>query len=324
MEEWDTGEFPTPLDVIVILLLSIIIGYYVVTYGKRCVMFLCTNFSIYWQNRNVRMDKKTVIITGAHKGIGYESAKLFAERGARVIIASRNRVRSALARDKIRRETSNKNVDFKYLNLASFACISNFTKNVLKSERRLHILIHTVVVKKRDYSLTADKVPTELQINHFGPFLLTMKLLPLLKKSKPGKIITVSPVLEDIDIGVYRRFLECPKQDIFKTTLYRIPQLVNLLFMHSLSDKWKPNEITANSFHPTVEDMNGDIPLFPSIFIRSDRQNAAVIFHLCTAEKKAKHSGQLIQEKDVVVYGFGEPVEDKLWAVAVEICHFDA
>lgn len=65
---------------------------------------------------------KVVIVTGANRGIGYETAKDMAERGARVILACRNEVRATIARDRIA-ASGNNDVHFLQLDLASFASV---------------------------------------------------------------------------------------------------------------------------------------------------------------------------------------------------------
>src|ERR1700744_1857238 len=89
-----------------------------------------------------RLDGKTVIVTGSNTGIGAETAKDMARRGARVILACRNITKAQEVADGIVRETQNKNVLVKALDLTSFKSVRTFAESILKSEERLDILIN--------------------------------------------------------------------------------------------------------------------------------------------------------------------------------------
>jgi retinol dehydrogenase 13 len=76
---------------------------------------------------------KTVIITGADSGIGFETASEMAKRGAKVIMACRNMEKCEKAKEKIINETFNRRVECKLCDLASFESIRNFTNDINKS-----------------------------------------------------------------------------------------------------------------------------------------------------------------------------------------------
>ena len=76
---------------------------------------------------------KTVIITGANRGIGKETARDLAKRGARVIMACRDIQSCIETKDEIVKETFNKNVECMYCDLASLKSIKEFTEKINKS-----------------------------------------------------------------------------------------------------------------------------------------------------------------------------------------------
>lgn len=137
---------------------------------------------------------KVVIITGANKGIGYETAKELSRRGGRVILACRDLNKGQKAADEIHSETGHE-VVAKYLDLASFRSIRAFVKNIIKTEGRVDILINNAATGILDNSLTEDNLPIEAQINYFGPFLLTMLLLPIMKNLREtARIVNVTSI----------------------------------------------------------------------------------------------------------------------------------
>lgn len=133
------------------------------------------------------------MITGGGSGMGLEAAKDLAYRGARVIIASRNATKLAIARDHIKAETGNPNVDFKVLNLESLASVRNFAQE-MGTENRLDMLINNAGGFGLPDELTEDGLTRMMQLNFFGPFLLTYLLLPMLKASAPSRIVNTSAV----------------------------------------------------------------------------------------------------------------------------------
>ncbi|XP_016333220.1 retinol dehydrogenase 13-like isoform X2 [Sinocyclocheilus anshuiensis] len=88
------------------------------------------------------LDGKTVVITGANTGIGMETAKDMARRGARVVMACRDLTRAENAAEYIRRSTGNGNVVIRHLNLASLYSVQEFVKEFIATEERLDILIN--------------------------------------------------------------------------------------------------------------------------------------------------------------------------------------
>ncbi|TSK82181.1 Retinol dehydrogenase 12 [Bagarius yarrelli] len=106
---------------------------------------------------NVRLDGKTVIITGANTGIGKETARDLAKRGAKIIMACRDIIKAEVAQKEIIAESGNNNVLIRYLDLANTNSIREFAELINK-----------------------------------GHLLLTFLLIDLLKKSAPSRIIILS------------------------------------------------------------------------------------------------------------------------------------
>lgn len=108
-------------------------------------------------------------------GIGFETALGLAARGCRVIIASRTS--SDRQVDDIFKATGNANVLAKRLDLASLASVRAFAADLLAEEERLDILVNNSGAAGLGNVFSADGLQTVMQINHFGPFLLTHLLI---------------------------------------------------------------------------------------------------------------------------------------------------
>lgn len=204
---------------------------------------------------DITIPNKLVIVTGANTGIGYETAKELSRRGAKVILACRDINKAQKAAREIEAFTGN-NVIAKYLDLASFKSVTEFAKDIIETERRVDILINNAGTGVLDNSLTEDNLPVEAQVNHFGPFLLTMLLLPAMKESKPkARIINVSSLMHKF--GTVEDLDKQAKTFIGRRRVYANTKLANVLFTKRLAEEVRRNNVIVNCLHPGA--VNTDI-----------------------------------------------------------------
>ncbi|XP_063544336.1 retinol dehydrogenase 11-like [Cydia strobilella] len=197
-----------------------------------------------------KLNNKVVIVTGANTGIGFETAKDLARREAKVILACRDQVKGIRARDDIIKATGNHNVVYKQLDLASFKSVRTFASQILETETHVHILIHNAGTGKLDNSLTEDDLPVEMQINHFGPFLLTKLLVPMIKTSSPSRIINVSSLLHRYGTIDLDNIHKPAKSWLQHSRVYSNSKLANVLFTKRLSRDLLGTGVTVNCLHP--------------------------------------------------------------------------
>ncbi|XP_028281026.1 retinol dehydrogenase 12 [Parambassis ranga] len=199
----------------------------------------------------VRLDGKTVLITGANTGIGKETSRDLARRGARVVMACRDLARAEQAAEEIRRSTGNGNVVIRHLDLASIYSVKQFAKEFLDSEDRLDILINNAGVMMCPKWLTEDGFETQLGVNHLGHFMLTNLLLPKLKSSAPSRVINVSSMVHrggriDFDDLFFSKRPYSPLES------YRQSKLANILFSRELARRLRGSGVSSFSLHPGV------------------------------------------------------------------------
>ncbi|XP_007184404.1 retinol dehydrogenase 11 isoform X3 [Balaenoptera acutorostrata] len=140
----------------------------------------------------VQLPGKVAVVTGANTGIGKETAKELAQRGARVYLACRDVQKGELVAREIQIMTGNQQVLVRKLDLADTKSIRAFAKDFLAEEKHLHILINNAGVMMCPYSKTADGFEMHIGVNHLGHFLLTHLLLEKLKESAPSRVVNVS------------------------------------------------------------------------------------------------------------------------------------
>ncbi|XP_071324812.1 retinol dehydrogenase 12 isoform X2 [Trachinotus anak] len=200
---------------------------------------------------SVRLDGKTVLITGANTGIGKETSRELARRGARVVMACRDLTRAEWAAEEIRRTTGNGNVVIRHLDLASMYSVRQFAKDFLDSEDRLDILINNAGVMMCPKWLTEDGFETQLAVNHLGHFLLTNMLLPKLKSSAPSRVVNVSSIAHqggriDFDDLFFSR------RPYSSLESYRQSKLANVLFSRELAGRLRGAGVSSFCLHPGV------------------------------------------------------------------------
>ncbi|XP_059474182.1 retinol dehydrogenase 13-like [Neocloeon triangulifer] len=196
-----------------------------------------------------RLDGKVAIVTGSNTGIGKETARDLARRGAKVILACRDLQRANAARDDIIKTTGNKKVEVILLDLGSLDSVRNFVKKFLGSEKRLDILVNNAAAVGLENKISKDGMQQELQVNHFGPFLLTLLLLDLMKKSAPGRVVVVSSrshLRGYVDLSD----VNCEKKYPGFLKLYEIAKFYNVIFSNELSRRLQGTGIICNSVHP--------------------------------------------------------------------------
>ncbi|XP_045520208.1 retinol dehydrogenase 13-like [Pieris brassicae] len=182
------------------------------------ILVALTAFSVYHKvntavcTSNRRLEGKTAVVTGGTSGLGLVIAKDFAKRGAKVIVACPFEEEGTNARQQIIRESGNENVLFKYLDLSSLTSVREFVKEIQKTENRLDILVNNAGVGIPGDFLTKDGLNFIMQVNYYGHFLLTILLLPLLKKtgtkSDPARIVNMSSLAHryaSSDVDNYNR-----------------------------------------------------------------------------------------------------------------------
>ncbi|GBP19268.1 Retinol dehydrogenase 14 [Eumeta japonica] len=274
-----------------------------------------------------RMDGKTVVVTGANSGIGKETARELAKRGARVVMACRNVEAANSVKDKIIDSTKNTKVIVKKLDLSSFASIREFAEDIKKTEERLDVLIHNAgyaeTFKKKK---SVDGIEMTMSTNVYGPFLLTHLLIDLLKKNAPSRIIVVASSL--YRFASYN--LNNPNPlTILPAYLYYASKEANILFTMELARRLEGTGITANCLHPGIVDTgiwrNVPAPLSWSLYIinkcffKTPEQGCQTSVMLAVDEKLAKVSGKYFsdcQESSVSTSASDMNKAKKMW----EIC----
>jgi NAD(P)-dependent dehydrogenase (short-subunit alcohol dehydrogenase family) len=193
-------------------------------------------------------EKKTILVTGANSGLGKATSILLAKTGAKVVMMSRDQNRGRLALEEVKHHSQNPDVDLMICDLGSKERIEQCCQEFRRTYKSLDVLINNAGVILPGYHTTQDGFELQFGVNHLGHFLLTNRLLDLITKSAPARIINISSGahklgkihFEDVNL----------KKNYTLWRAYSQSKLANILFTYLLAEKLKNKNVTVNTLHP--------------------------------------------------------------------------
>lgn len=137
---------------------------------------------------------RVAIVTGANSGIGFETARALANKGATVIMACRNLGKASPKADEIRAADPGADVEVMELDLSDLDSIRRFAEAFRARHSRLDLLINNAGIMVPPYGKTSQGFETQFGVNHLGHFALTGQLLELITSTPGARIVNVSSV----------------------------------------------------------------------------------------------------------------------------------
>jgi NAD(P)-dependent dehydrogenase (short-subunit alcohol dehydrogenase family) len=191
---------------------------------------------------------RTAFITGGYSGLGKETARAMAAKGAHVILAGRDAGKLDDAAREIG-EATGARVDTIVCDLASLASVRACGAEARERFDKIDLLINNAGVMACPRGETADGFEMQFGTNHLGHFLLTRELLPLVEKGERARIINLSSRGHHID----RVHLDDPnfaRRDYEKWASYGQSKTANILFAVGLEKRLGARGIHAYALHP--------------------------------------------------------------------------
>jgi NAD(P)-dependent dehydrogenase (short-subunit alcohol dehydrogenase family) len=194
------------------------------------------------------MEGKVCLVTGATSGIGLETARGLAMRGARLALAGRNPEKGREICLQIRESTGNPQVEYLNADLSSQGQVRMLADAFRGSYDRLDVLVNNAGAAFLRRRLSVDGIEMTFALNHLSYFLLTNLLLEALTASAPARIINVSSgshrnaSVHFDDPGLERGYRVM--------RAYGQSKLCNLLFTYELARRLAGTGVTANAMHP--------------------------------------------------------------------------
>ncbi|MCE9687345.1 oxidoreductase [Shewanella sp. AS16] len=194
---------------------------------------------------------KCFIVTGANTGVGFETARALAQRGARVLLACRDKTKAQEAIARIRQITSNADLAFLLIDFADLSSIQAAAKRA-SLEPRLDALINNAGVMAPPLMRTKQGFELQFGVNHLGCFALTSLLLTKLSETPGSRVVITSSVAHKgarfdwDDLNAERSYKRMER--------YAASKLANALFFFELDRRLRAanSPITAVGCHPGI------------------------------------------------------------------------
>ena len=207
----------------------------------------------YWTSEHIEdQTGRVAIVTGANSGIGYETARALAAKGATVIVASRNEQRGRKAVEDLRREPAGAAGELMLLDLASQASARGFAEAFKARFDRLDLLINNAgVMMPPTRQETEDGFEIQFGTNHLGHFTLTLLLLDRLTATESSRVVNVSSSAQNLG-KLDLDDLQWTKRPFHRMASYGASKIANMLFTLELQRRFREANVSAiaTSAHP--------------------------------------------------------------------------
>ncbi|GLZ59512.1 SDR family NAD(P)-dependent oxidoreductase [Micromonospora sp. NBRC 107095] len=201
-----------------------------------------------WTEQQIpRQDGRVAVVTGANTGLGFETARLLAERGASVVLAVRDTAKGERAAARI-----NGDVAVRELDLTSLESVRAAAAGLHATHQRIDLLINNAGVMYTPKQTTRDGFELQFGTNHLGHFALTGLLLDLLLPVPGSRVVTVSSVGHRIRAAIGFDDLQW-QRSYSRVAAYGQSKLANLMFTYELQRRLAAHGTTvAVAAHPGV------------------------------------------------------------------------
>jgi len=294
----------------------------------------------------IDLSGKTALVTGASSGLGVETARALASRGARVILAARNREKTEAVATSLREATGNDAISVLVVDLSRFGSIREAAQELSSRIDALDLLINNAGVMACPLDRTPEGLEMQFGTNHIGHFLLTCLLVPLLEAAPSARVVNLSsgghkysPVLFD-DWNFERREYD-------KWVSYGQAKTANSLFAVALDKRLRGAGVRAFAVHPgaiytelgrhlTREDieqmLSGVRGSAEPLKMKTLEQGAATTVWAATAPELEGRGGLYLEDchiaepideastvDGVMGYALDEEAAERLWTLSEEI-----
>lgn len=277
-----------------------------------------------------------VVITGATSGIGYETAKYFASRGASLLLINRNKEKSLLLKEEIER-TYKVICNFYIADFSHLNEIYECSKMLLGLPNDIDILIHNAGVYNTKRLFTRDGIEEVFQVNYLSSFIINYLLCNKLKQQKHARIIYVNSEGHRFAIsGLHLEDLSWIHHHYSGLKSYGSAKTAQLLSMYSFQELFSDSHVTINAMHPgnvktNMGVNNGKIynflkNLLVNTFAREPVLSAKALYYLAVSGELSDTSGKFFNftsEEIPAPHALDKVMAKKLMPVSLKLAQLE-
>lgn len=176
---------------------------------------------------------KVAVITGANTGLGLETARALAGKGAKVVLAVRNTTKGEAALRSILKDHPTAAVSIQAIDLSSLESVRTAAAELRSSHERIDLLINNAGVMYTEWQTTEDGFEFQMGVNHLGHFALTSLLIDRMTSVEGSRVVNVASVAHKIKSSLDpETMMSDEKYD--RVAAYGRSKLANLLFTYEL------------------------------------------------------------------------------------------
>jgi|GEM_PF-3098300 len=253
---------------------------------------------------------QTALLTGGTSGIGKAVAKKLAKTGVKLYLSYRDPDKAQAFIDELKALSGNEHIYGLECDLGSLSSVADMANQFLAREEPLDLLINNAgILGQKNRTVSKDGYEMTLAVNYLSTYLLTIKLLPAIRRGAPAKIINVISLFyqsithEDFP-KVIKDFNATEKYDPYRQ--YALSKLAIFYLTIELSKKLKSELISVNALHPGMvfTRMSKNMSFFSRLRLKlfrtgdwsSPEQAAEKYLHLCSLPQADNVTGRLFSD----------------------------
>lgn len=256
-------------------------------------------------SQGIDLTGKHAMVTGANTGIGKETARVLALRGATVTMACRDLGKAEAAKSDIvsgsRGSISEDQLDILKLDMNCLATVRESAETFVGQNRPVHLLINNAGIMIPMERRTEDDFEAHFGINHLAHVLFTNLLLEPLRAADGARVVMVSSAaMMAASLSSRMRDLNWQERKFSGMKSYGDSKLMNLMFAREFNRRYADEGIVANALHPGVigtdlaRDQSALMTTVASLakpFMKSIPQGAATSVYVATAPQYQNSGG---------------------------------
>ncbi|XP_059610287.1 retinol dehydrogenase 12-like [Phlebotomus argentipes] len=281
---------------------------------------------------------RLVIVTGASSGIGRALAEELARKGANLILACRDVKKAEIVREKISVTTGNSNIRVSELDLASLESVERFSQDILNTVESIYALVNNAGIFYSSPRNTEDGFEETFQVNYLSVFLLTLLLLPAIRRHcDPARIVNVGSEGHlhawPFPQPEYHRVFDDSREDRFRAYFYS--KFCLTLFSWRLASLSENSNISVHcvdpgsaetsifrNFPPLVNKLSKWVQKPVRIFVvKTPHEGAQSVLHAILSPEKPPFYIRNLKEEEEIHCRLSDPLLGiTLWRMSRKMC----